>query len=71
MNFAWQGGEPTLTGVEFYRKALEYQRQYADGKRVTNALQTNGVLLDDEWVEFLRANDFLVGVSVDGPPRAS
>ena len=67
VDFAWQGGEPTLMGVDFYRRALRYQEQYADGKRITNAFQTNGILLDDEWGEFLAENQFLVGLSIDGP----
>jgi uncharacterized protein len=67
VDFAWQGGEPTLLGVDFYRRAIELQNKYADGKRITNAFQTNGILLDDEWGEFLAANQFLVGLSVDGP----
>ena len=67
VDFAWQGGEPTLMGVDFYRRALRYQEKYADGKRITNAFQTNGILLDDEWGEFLAENRFLVGISIDGP----
>ena len=67
VDFAWQGGEPTLMGVDFYRRALHYQQKYADGKRITNAFQTNGILLDDEWGEFLAENQFLVGISIDGP----
>jgi uncharacterized protein len=68
VNFAWQGGEPTLLGVGFFRRVVELQKQYCPaGKRVTNAIQTNAVLLDDEWCEFLRDNGFLVGVSIDGP----
>ncbi|MFC1525324.1 anaerobic sulfatase-maturation protein [Candidatus Latescibacterota bacterium] len=67
VNFAWQGGEPTLMGVDFYRRAVELQRQYAGGKEITNAFQTNGILLDDEWGEFLAQNSFLIGLSVDGP----
>ncbi len=67
IGFAWQGGEPTLLGVRFFRKVVELQQRYANGKRVTNALQTNGTLLDDEWGEFLHANGFLLGVSIDGP----
>ena len=67
-SFCWQGGEPTLMGVDFFRRAVELQRQYAaPGQVATNALQTNGTLLDDSWGEFLAANRFLVGVSVDGP----
>ncbi len=67
INFAWQGGEPTLLGVEFFRKAVELQQKFADGKTISNAIQTNGTLLDDEWCEFLAANKFLVGLSIDGP----
>ena len=67
VEFAWQGGEPTLMGVDFYRRAVELQQRYADGKKVTNAFQTNGILLDDEWGEFLSENNFLIGLSIDGP----
>lgn len=67
ITFAWQGGEPTLLGIEFFRKAVVLQQRYANGKRIENALQTNGILLNDEWGEFLAANQFLVGLSVDGP----
>lgn len=67
ISFAWQGGEPTLLGVRFFRRVVELQRKYAGGKRVANALQTNGTLLDAEWGGFLAENGFLVGVSIDGP----
>ena len=67
VHFAWQGGEPTLLGVEFFRNVVELQRKYATGKTIANALQTNGVLIDDEWGEFLAEHRFLVGVSIDGP----
>jgi uncharacterized protein len=67
INFAWQGGEPTLLGVDFFRKAVELEKRYSHGKRIENAFQTNGVLLDDRWAEFLAANRFLVGLSLDGP----
>lgn len=65
--FVWQGGEPTLLGVDFFRKAVALQTKYAAGKRVTNSIQTNGTLIDDQWGEFLSANNFLVGLSIDGP----
>lgn len=65
--FAWQGGEPTLLGVEFFRKAVALQKQFAGGKIISNALQTNGTLLDDEWCRFLAAEKFLIGLSLDGP----
>lgn len=67
VSFAWQGGEPTLLGVEFFRKAFELQQKYAGHKTIQNALQTNGVLLDDAWCEFLAQQNVLVGISVDGP----
>jgi len=65
---AWQGGEPTLMGVDFYRKAIEYQEKYRrPGMTFENTMQTNGTLLDDEWCEFYKENDFLIGLSLDGP----
>lgn len=65
--FAWQGGEPTLMGVEFFEKAVALQKQYGQGRQIANAFQTNGVLIDDTWGEFLRRENFLVGLSIDGP----
>jgi uncharacterized protein len=65
--FAWQGGEPTLLGVEFFAKVVQLQRKYAADKIISNALQTNGTLLDDHWCEFLATHKFLVGLSMDGP----
>jgi uncharacterized protein len=68
VNFAWQGGEPTLMGVHFFRRAVECQAKHArPGMQVLNSIQTNGTLLDDEWGEFLSENRFLVGLSIDGP----
>lgn len=67
VNFAWQGGEPTLLGVEYFEKVVELQRKYARGKRIENTFQTNGVLLDDNWCEFFKENNFLIGLSIDGP----
>jgi uncharacterized protein len=65
---AWQGGEPTLMGVDFYRKAIEYQEKYRKpGMTFENTMQTNGTLLDDEWCEFLKENNYLIGISIDGP----
>lgn len=65
---AWQGGEPTLMGVDFFRMALRFQEKYRrPGMQFENTIQTNGTLLNDEWCEFLRENDFLVGISIDGP----
>ena len=67
ISFAWQGGEPTLLGVDYFRRVVELEHKYANGKRISNALQTNGVLLNDAWAAFLRENRFLVGISIDGP----
>ena len=70
VTFAWQGGEPTLMGLDWFREAVALQQKYKrPGMRIQNALQTNGTLLDDEWCEFFAANDFLVGLSMDGPPE--
>jgi serine-type anaerobic sulfatase-maturating enzyme len=69
VSFAWQGGEPTLLGVEYFEKVIELQKKYAGGKRIENAFQTNGVLLNDQWGEFLSQNQVLVGVSIDGPEK--
>lgn len=67
VNFGWQGGEPTLMGLEFFRKAVEFQRRYgAPGQTVGNGLQTNGLLLNEAWAEFLAEYQFLIGLSLDG-----
>ena len=68
VHFAWQGGEPTLMGLDFFRRIVELQKKYLPAGWVcTNALQTNGTLLTTEWCTFLRENRFLVGISIDGP----
>ncbi len=67
VSFGWQGGEPTLMGLSFFEKAVEYQQKYGRGQSVGNGLQTNGVLIDDKWSEFLCKYNFLVGLSLDGP----
>ncbi len=65
---AWQGGEPTMMGLDFFRRSIELERRYArPAQRILNTLQTNGTLVDDEWGAFLKANEFLVGISIDGP----
>lgn len=68
ITFGWQGGEPTLRGLDFFRRVVELQRVHAQGRRISNAFQTNGMLIDAEWADFLAANGFLVGISIDGPP---
>jgi len=66
--FSWQGGEPTMLGIDFFRDIVDIQKRYAPmGRRISNGLQTNGTLLDDDWCLFLKQNNFLVGVSIDGP----
>jgi uncharacterized protein len=68
ITFAWQGGEPTLMGLEFYRQAVAYQQKYKrPGMHILNAFQTNALLLDDSWCEFFFEHDFLIGISLDGP----
>jgi uncharacterized protein len=68
VNVAWQGGEPTLMGLDFFRRSIEYQEKYRrPGVRIVNTIQTNGTLIDDEWAAFFRRHDFLVGISIDGP----
>lgn len=67
VTFCWHGGEPLLLGLDFYRRAMTLQRKYADGKRIENTLQTNGTLVTEEWCELFARNNFLVGISLDGP----
>jgi len=66
--FSWQGGEPTILGLGFFEKAVQIQKKYCKpGMRISNTIQTNGVLLDDSWCKFFQKNRFLVGISIDGP----
>ena len=68
VSFGWQGGEPTLMGVEFFRRVVTYQQRYGrSGQVVANGIQTNGWLIDDRWASFLRTYKVLVGISLDGP----
>ncbi|GAG98419.1 unnamed protein product, partial [marine sediment metagenome] len=67
VTIAWQGGEPTLMGVDFFKKSIEYQQKYKKPHMTfQNTMQTNGVLLDDEWCQFFKENNFLIGISIDG-----
>lgn len=64
--FTWHGGETMMRPLSFYKRAMELQRKYGRGRRISNSIQTNGTLLTDEWCEFLRENNWLVGISIDG-----
>ncbi len=65
--FTWHGGEPLLRPISFYKKALEMQKKYGHGRQIDNVLQTNGTMLNDAWCEFFKENNFLIGISIDGP----
>ncbi len=65
--FTWHGGETLLRDISFYKKALSFQRKYGRGRHIDNSLQTNGTLLTDEWCKFFKDNNFLIGISIDGP----
>lgn len=65
--FTWHGGETLMRNIGFYKKALELQKKYARGRQIDNTIQTNGTLLTDEWCRFFKENNFLVGISLDGP----
>lgn len=69
VNFLWQGGEPTLAGLDYFQQIVTLQRKHAAGKKISNALQTNATLLDEPFCEFFAKERFLLGVSVDGPER--
>lgn len=70
INITWQGGEPTLMGIDFFRKAVDCEKKYRrPGMEIERTLQTNGILLDDTWCDFLHENRFLVGISLDGPQK--
>ncbi len=70
LSFAFQGGEPTLAGLDFYRKVVSLQKKYnKKGLVIENTLQTNGLLIDDKWAAFFAENDFLIGISIDGPRK--
>ncbi len=67
VEFVWQGGEPTLLGIDFFKRVIDLQKPFAKTKTTTNSLQTNGTLLTAEWCQFLKRHNFMVGISLDGP----
>jgi uncharacterized protein len=67
VEFVWQGGEPTLLGIDFFKRVIELQKPFDGRKTITNSLQTNGTLLTDKWCAFLKKHNFMVGISLDGP----
>lgn len=69
IDFSWQGGEPTLAGLDFYRQVVKYQKQYGAGKKITNSFQTNAIAINHGWAKFFADHQFLLGVSVDGAPE--
>ncbi len=67
ITFAWQGGEPTLLGLDYFKQIVALEKKHADGRRINNTLQTNGTLLNKDWCRFFGDHDFLIGLSIDGP----
>ena len=67
VTFCWHGGEPTIAGLDYFRKAVELQKKYSGGKEIINTFQTNGTLINNEWCRFFKENKVLVGLSIDGP----
>ena len=65
--FVWQGGEPTLLGLDYFHKIVQIQQKYRNGKTIQNSLQTNGILIDEDWCQFFAEFNFLIGISIDGP----
>ncbi|WP_117234957.1 anaerobic sulfatase maturase [Vibrio maerlii] len=68
VDFLWQGGEPLMMGIEFFAKAIELSKKFSKGKTINHSIQTNGVLIDDNWARFFKKNNILIGISIDGPP---
>ena len=67
VTFTWHGGEPLMAGLDYFRKAMGFQRKHSGGKTIINSLQTNGTLLNADWCRFFNDHRFLIGVSIDGP----
>lgn len=65
--FTWHGGEPLIRPIKFYQRVIELQNRFSEGHNIINCLQTNGTLITDEWAQFLHDNNWLAGVSIDGP----
>ena len=64
---SWQGGEPTLMGIDFFKRSIELEEKYRKpGTRISHTMQTNGILIDDDWCEFFKKNNYLIGLSIDG-----
>lgn len=70
VEFVWQGGEPTLLGIDFFKRVVKLQKPFAGLKTLSNCLQTNGTLLTEKWCQFLKKHNFIVGISLDGPQVA-
>jgi uncharacterized protein len=67
ISIGWQGGEPSLMGLDFYKRAIELEQKYGHGQAVGNGFQTNGLLLNRDWADFFKRYDWLIGLSLDGP----
>ena len=67
VDFQWQGGEPTLMGLDFFKEAVRLQKAHKGNKQINNYFQTNGTRLDEQWARFFHENNFLIGLSLDGP----
>lgn len=67
VEFVWQGGEPTMLGINFFKRVIKFQKSFTGQKIITNSIQTNGTLLTEEWCRFLKIHNFMVGISLDGP----
>jgi len=67
VTFAWQGGEPTLLGLGYFQQIVALQKKHSGGRRINNTLQTNGTMLSEEWCRFFKEENFLIGLSIDGP----